>query len=496
MRHLLGAALCALCAAETAAEMTVAVLEHRVRQRPTAVEMMEANLEVYEQQLQAAAAAGAQLLVTPEDGITGFRMQREAWWPYAFDLPPAPMDQPPCDANRGHGASVPWVLQRLSCMAREHQVALVASLIDLKDCSKQPDYPGCPVPSRRDGKLLLNTAVVLDRDGCFLQKYHKANLWYEAALDASKECSPKTFRIKGFESVPFGLFICADLIHAWPSLELVTQGIRHFVMPLSWSNEMAQMQPMGWQQAWSSLSQSVLLAANTRADDTSGSGIYVAGEPKSTAYALNGTEGQLLLAQVPLQLPGHPAGCPAKAAEAVQEVGKWEVAQLDMTPGDHSRLLCSAGLATCCRLRYRSLRAGAGYAVALLNGLDVSPQVAPWAAEACSILPCEGGGLSCLTYPAEALRSRGAQWFGEFDFVEMEVNFSAPQQVFPQVLTEKARLVSPSEWHLESPQPWSRRIFVEHQELISLQLYGRPYWKDSDAQEHCPCRADLPSFQI
>lgn len=23
------------------------------------------------------------------------------------------------------------------------------------------------------------------------------------------------------------------------------------------------------------------------------------------------------------------------------------------------------------------------------------------------------------------------------------------------------------EWHLESPQPWSRRIFVEHQELIS-----------------------------
>eukprot|EP00913_Durusdinium_trenchii_P004687 g4352.t1 len=167
--------------------MTVAVLEHRVRQRPTAVEMMEANLEVYEQQLQAAAAAGAQLLVTPEDGITGFRMQREAWWPYAFDLPPAPMDQPPCDANRGHGASVPWVLQRLSCMAREHQVALVASLIDLKDCSKQPDYPGCPVPSRRDGKLLLNTAVVLDRDGCFLQKYHKANLWYEAALDASKE---------------------------------------------------------------------------------------------------------------------------------------------------------------------------------------------------------------------------------------------------------------------------------------------------------------------
>lgn len=105
-------------------------------------------------------------------------------------------------------------------------------------------------------------------------RYHKANLWYESALDAAKECAPKSFRLRGVQ-VPFGIFICADLIHAWPILAL--PGVRHFVMPLSWSNEMAQMQPLGWQQAMST-KLGVLLAANTRSNSTSGSGIFAAGE--------------------------------------------------------------------------------------------------------------------------------------------------------------------------------------------------------------------------
>lgn len=70
------------------------------------------------------------MTTTPDPTGTASHPQ-EAWWPYAFDLPPAPMDQPPCDANRGHGASVPWVLQRLSCMAREHQAMhLMGSDVD------------------------------------------------------------------------------------------------------------------------------------------------------------------------------------------------------------------------------------------------------------------------------------------------------------------------------------------------------------------------------
>lgn len=64
------------------------------------------------------------------------------------------------------------------------QVALVANLVEQKDCWKTP-FRGCV--QSRDGWLLLNTAVVLDADGTFLVKYHKAHLWGEHALDASQE---------------------------------------------------------------------------------------------------------------------------------------------------------------------------------------------------------------------------------------------------------------------------------------------------------------------
>ena len=71
------------------------------------------------------------------------------------------------------------------------------------------------------------------------------------------------------------------------------------VMPLSWTNEMAQMQPLGWQQAWSHQMEAVLLAANTRSSSCSGSGIYVQGEAKAIAYDLRPTsaDDQLVVAK-------------------------------------------------------------------------------------------------------------------------------------------------------------------------------------------------------
>lgn len=479
------AALLALAASESKDVMRVAVLEHRVQKRSTAFETMSANLEIYDLQIQEAAQRGAKLVVTPEDGLTSFvGNQRALWWDYAASLPEPgeAAAQLPCLE-----ASVWWPLRRLSCMALRHQVALVASLIDMKDCKEEPDFPGCD--SSRDGWLLLNTAVVLDRDGRLLQKYHKANLWFEAALDESKECSPKTFSISGFEEVPFGIFICADLIHAWPPLELVNKGVRHFVMPLSWTNEMAQMQPLGWQQAWSYQMQAVLLAANTRSSSCSGSGIYVQGEAKAVAYDLEANTDQLLVAEVPLHLlepAPSPIGCPTSGTKLLPVEGsKWKSFQLDMTPGDHSSTLCSA--ATCCHVSYRSRRQGKGYALLVLNGLDLAPEVAPWAAEACAVLPCQSSS-DCLTYPSEALQRYGAKWFGEFESLEMEANFSTTQEVFPQVLATAQRLLSPSAWQLHRSA--TVRLALKGsalEELVSFQLYGRPYWRDSDIQQHCHC---------
>ena len=85
----------------------------------------------------------------------------------------------------------------------------------------------------------------------------------------------------------FGVFVCADLINAWPALELVDKGIQHFVMPLSWSNEMFQMQPLPWIQAWSKLMNVTIAAANSRSPTSSGSGIFSSGVPLAVVYDLS-----------------------------------------------------------------------------------------------------------------------------------------------------------------------------------------------------------------
>ncbi|CAJ1449232.1 unnamed protein product [Effrenium voratum] len=394
-------------------------------------------------------------------------------------------------------AKSPGPLQRLSCMARRSQVALVANLVEQKDCWKTP-FRGCV--QSRDGWLLLNTAVVLDADGTFLVKYHKAHLWGEHALDASQECSTVSFRIKDLD-VPFGVFICADLIYSWPSLQLVNEGIRHFVMPLSWSNEMAQMQPLGWQQAWSRANSAVLLAANTRSASTSGSGIFVRGLAAAKAYALDGLDDELLVAEVPQRLEGEPPETCALGRlppPARPHWSQWLSFPLDFSVKnefleERSQTFCSnfqpgVSMPTCCRVRFRA-RPGRGYVVALLNGLDYSPGTDSWAAEACAVLPCsDDGATDCLTYPTEALKSHGAKWFGEFEFLQLEVNFSSPQLVFPQVLVGRDRLLPPSEWNLESHGTWQRLTLsgAKARDVVSLQLYGRPYTKDPSPG--CPCQ--------
>lgn len=256
---------------------TAAVLEHTHVLGSSPDVTISLNLDLYQKAVEKAARLGAQLLVTPEYGITGYPgSDRIAWFAYAADVPEVTEPRVDLCARWSGGAAVPRIVGRLSCMAREHRLALVASVIDRKDCARSPSYPGCD--GSRDGSLLFNTDVVFDSDGALLAKYHKANLWGEYAIDAASDCRAVTFTPRAL-NVSFGVFTCADLIHAWPALHLVRLGVRHFVMPLAWSNEMAQMQAEGWLQSWSRVANATLLAANARSRGTeTGSGIFSRGE--------------------------------------------------------------------------------------------------------------------------------------------------------------------------------------------------------------------------
>jgi len=216
-------------------------------------------------------------------------------------------------------------------------------------------------------------------------------------VDAGVDCRAVTFRPKHFD-VDFGVFTCADIIHSWPVLDMVSKGIRHFVMPLAWTNEMSQMQPLGWMQSWSRIMNVTLLSANCRDEGKeTGSGIFSRGDAIAKAYSLSGEPDQLLVAPLP-KLPHEelpPKPCPAPGGSESVSDDPWLTVQLDMSPGAHTTRACSkfheaAMNPLCCELAYEAKSEhGYGYVLAILNGKDEAEGITPWVAQTCAVLPCQ-----------------------------------------------------------------------------------------------------------
>uniref|UniRef100_A0A3B4ZXA7 Biotinidase n=1 Tax=Stegastes partitus TaxID=144197 RepID=A0A3B4ZXA7_9TELE len=122
-----------------------AVYEHRVVLNPEprvplsrrdALQHLQQNLDVYEQQAARAAQQGAQILVFPEDGLQGFNFTRSSISGYLETIPdPQQESWNPCTEPGRYSNTE--VLQRLSCMARRYNLYLVANMPDLQPCPLQ-----------------------------------------------------------------------------------------------------------------------------------------------------------------------------------------------------------------------------------------------------------------------------------------------------------------------------------------------------------------------
>jgi predicted amidohydrolase len=173
----------------------------------------------------AAAAQGAQIIVFPEYGLSGFGTGRDAWIQYLEQLPDPSQGVVPCDKP------VLFVrapsLVTLSCAAKRHGIAIVANIGDLVYCNETRPHPGCK--RVRDGRLQFNTAVAFDTDGSYLAKAYKQNLWGEAVhFDTPQKCPDVSFRTSF--GVTFGLFTCADVIFRHPAQRMVAHAVQHFVV--------------------------------------------------------------------------------------------------------------------------------------------------------------------------------------------------------------------------------------------------------------------------
>lgn len=190
------------------------------------------------------------------------------------------------------------VLHRLSCMAQKNLIFLVANMPDRQDCDRLVD-PICPL----DGQYQFNTNVVFSDNGTIVARYHKQNLYFEAAFDTPPKCEYVTFTTPF--AGRFGVFTCFDILFREPVVTLVKDmGVRQLVYPTAWMNQLPLLAAVQFQRSFSHSAGVTLLAANIRsaALGMTGSGIFT---PWEALYHhdTDGEAGKLLVSRVPVRDP-------------------------------------------------------------------------------------------------------------------------------------------------------------------------------------------------
>ncbi|NXY66728.1 VNN1 Pantetheinase, partial [Callaeas wilsoni] len=194
------------------------------------------------------------------------------------------------------------VQERLSCMARNNSIYVVANIGDKKLCDSSD--PDCP----RDGRYQYNTDVVFDPQGKLLARYHKYNLFVgESQFNYPKEPEAVTFETPFGK---FGIFTCFDILFYEPAVVLVGKmQVDTVLFPTAWMNVLPFLTAVEFHSAWAMGMHVNVLAANTHNTRMAmtGSGIYAPAGARAYSYNMTTEDGHLLIAE----LDAHPRLSPA-----------------------------------------------------------------------------------------------------------------------------------------------------------------------------------------
>ena len=139
----------------------------RLCTREEAVELMEINLAVLEEQVVEAARQGANIILLPEDGIHGYGHEnRDILRPFLEFVPSVADGRNPCYEDKG--VEDTFIQHRLSCLAAEQQIYVAANFGTVVEGCEFCDH---------GGECYYNTNVVFNNNGSLVGVYHKYNLW-------------------------------------------------------------------------------------------------------------------------------------------------------------------------------------------------------------------------------------------------------------------------------------------------------------------------------
>lgn len=399
-----------------------------------------------------AAKQGAQIVVFPEYGITGeSSYPANAWLTggYTESWSADAIGKIPCNSD----SDFPWAptIVKLSCAAADNKIVIVANLIEY---SKD--------------KKFYNTDIAFDSDGTFLATYHKMNLWGEGNIDVPPVCDVVSFETKFGET--FGMFTCADIIHQHPASNLLEKKIKHFVHPVGWTNEMAQMQTLAYTQGWSAVKNVNLITSNLKGQYSSGSGVFVSGRAANYTYA-PGWKDSLFIAEIPSggRRLAEDSPVPLKSRFNLKAAGSnWKFAPLA------DGKICSG--ATCCKANVTSGRAE-NFVLGALDGIDNDGHLR-WPAQVCAVLPCRSPGTWCLDFQGPVGNLLGV----ELEMTGLDQGDAVPEVVATHGQDSEVLLLPGSQtegytFELHGQAEASLQVNSKIP-LTSALIYGRPFARD------------------
>ncbi|KAG2465040.1 BTD Biotinidase, partial [Polypterus senegalus] len=366
---------------------------------------------------------------------------------------------------------------------------------DWQECL--PRDPYCPP----DGRYQFNTDVVFSDDGTIVARYHKQNLYFEAAFDTPVD-PEYVFFDTPFAGL-FGVFTCFDILFYEPAVTLIEKfKLKQIVYPTAWMNQLPLLSAIQMQRSFASAFGLNLLAANIHQTDLdmTGSGIYT---PSLSVYHhdMDSHNGKLLVATIPIipdssndalvdnwhlissrtlnmaktnnlqfcsseseACSGHsPNQVPfVKPFHALMMYDNYTFTPLLAEEGNVA--VCDGSF--CCHLSYeRSPPSHELYALGAFNGLHVVHGT--YYLEVCALVKCPGSDWhSCGGGTVHASSALSFHLWGNF----------TTRFIFPQILASEMQLDIPDK------MGWEKENFFMTKNnmsagLITAALYGRVYEK-------------------
>ncbi|XP_063297254.1 pantetheinase-like [Pelobates fuscus] len=465
------------CALDT---FTAAVYEHvplfqNPNQAPVqeeALALMNKNIDVLEQAVETAAQKGAHIIVTPEYAICCLDLSRETVYPYLEDIPDPEVNWIPCSDPHRFGRAP--VQNRLSCMAKNNSIYLVANFGDKKVCNNSDK--NCP----EDGHYIYDTTVVFDTEGKLIARYHKYHLF----LGETQFNRPKEPEIVTFDTPfgKFGIFICYDILFHDPAITLVTQhNIDTVIFTTAWFNTLPHYSAVQFHSSWAMAMGTNLLSSNIHNTSMgmTGSGVFSPDELGPYYYNKHTDEGHLVISK----LSSHPRKSKlfssvkwdayasninhlspgTKTFNGTIFIDSFTLTELQDAQGIHS--VCHNHL--CCHLNYSMVekRNEDVYVFGAYEGFHGPHKV--FHVQVCTVLKCNS--LETCINAAETASTR-------FEWFSLSGTFNTTY-VFPEVLLSDVQL-APRMFRILNDGRLVSLPDIASKPLLSITLLGRNYEKD------------------